>query len=448
MLERLETFLNSYFDTAWVLQLTIIALAWVLLCHGVHWPEGKRMRYAQQFVCLLIALGVVDAAVMLIPNAPFPILWNLNHGIQGAIFIILCSGYHRRAKVIVWSSMFAGVWCLTAIAGWASNLTGVFVGRGTQEAVARCAIYLLMIPLAFFLRRFNFNDYQTMPQSGMRLILVGDVCLLLLSSAEIPFIGAGNAVVICLMIANISMLFVMMMVVYAIHSMCKDKAEILDLQSEAYRLTADQELVRLTETNLEELRCIRHDIKNQYAYMQLLLHQRKYDELDAYFSQQVESVSAPVSYIDCGNRIIDNVLNMEIAKAKRANIPVEHQLIVPPELPFADDDVCAILANLMDNAIDECKRLQENGNVSVSIRISMHPHGSYLYIVCRNTTDRKKLNRVRNALQTTKNDSRIHGYGTRIVARLAEKYNGTVDYSLKDGQFVAKVMLDILEVKL
>ena len=172
------------------------------------------MRYVQQFVCLLIALGVVDTAVMLIPNAPFPILWNLNHGIQGAIFIILCSGYHRRAKVIVWSSMFAGVWCLTAIAGWASHLTGVFIGRGTQEAVARCAIYLLMIPLAFFLRRFNFNDYQTMPQSGMRLILVGDACLLLLSSAEIPFIGAGNAVVICLMIANISMLFVMMMVVY------------------------------------------------------------------------------------------------------------------------------------------------------------------------------------------------------------------------------------------
>lgn len=447
MPEQLDRFLTSYFDAAWVLQLTIIALAWVVLCHGVHWPGVKRFRYFQQLICLLITLAAVDVAVMMIPNAPFPILWNLSHGIQGAVFVMLCSGYHRRAKMIVWCSMFAGVWCLTAIAGWVSYLVGAYLGKGVPEAIARCAIYFLMLPLAFFLRRFNFNDYQAVPPSGVRLILVGDTCLLLLSVAELPFIGAGQSTVICLLIANICLLFVMMMMVYAIHSMCKDKAEILALQTEKHRLLSERELVRLTESNLEELRCIRHDIKNQYAYMQLLLQQKKYDELENYFSQQVTSVSEPVAYVDCGNRIIDNVLNMELAKARRANIPVEHQLIVPPELPFADDDVCAILANLMDNAIEECKRLQKDRKASVSVRIAMHPHGSYLYIVCRNTTDRQTLSRFRNGLQTTKDDSQLHGYGTRIVAKLAEKYNGTVDFSLKDGQFIAKVMLDLMEVE-
>lgn len=446
MLEGLEVFLTSYFDAAWVLQLVIIALSWVVLCHGIHWPEGKRLRYGLQTVCLLGLLAMTDVIVMLIPNAPFPMLWNLSHGIQGAIFILLCSGYHRSAKVIVWCSMFAGVWCLTAIAGWVSYLTGAYIGKGVPEAMARCFVYLLMLPLAFFLRRFNFNDYQTVPQSGIRLILVGDASLLLLSVAEIPFIGAGAAAVVCLLIANLCMLLVMMMVVYAVHSMCRDKSEILALQTEKHRLLSERELVRLTESNLEDLRCIRHDIKNQYAYMQLLLQQKKYEELEQYFTRQVEAVCEPVAYIDCGNRIIDNVLNMELGKAKRAGISVEHQLIVPPELPFADDDVCAILANLMDNAIEECKRLQKNHNTAVSVRIAMHPHGSYLYIVCRNTTDRKKLTRLRNALQTTKGDAQLHGYGTRIVAKLAEKYNGGVDFSLKDGQFVAKVMLDMMEV--
>jgi hypothetical protein len=73
-------------------------------------------------------------------------------------------------------------------------------------------------------------------------------------------------------------------------------------------------------------------------------------------------------------------------------------------------------------------------------------YGSYLYIVCRNSTDRQQLERWNDALRTTKSDERLHGYGTRIVMKTAEKYNGTADYSLKDGTFVAKVMLDTMEV--
>ena len=54
---------------------------------------------------------------------------------------------------------------------------------------------------------------------------------------------------------------------------------------------------------------------------------------------------------------------------------------------------------------------------------------------------------AKGGLRTTKKDEQMHGYGTRIVARLAEKYNGCADYSLADGQFVAQVMLDMTEDK-
>lgn len=442
MSELLEVFLTSYFDVAWVYQLAVLSLSWVILCYGIRWEKGKRLRITMQFLMLILSMALCDVGIMLIPNAPFIILWNVAHSVISAVYVALCYQCHRKAKLVIWCSMVAGVWSLTAIAGQLSFLIGSYVGTGFPEAMIRGVIYPLMIPMAFFLRSFNFNDYKTVPQSGMILIFVGDLCLLLLSLAEIPFIGNGAAAVICLLIANTCLLVVMLLVINAVYSMCKDNAEILALQTEAQRIASEQELVRLTESNLEDLRCIRHDLKNQFAYMKLLLHQKQYEELDDYFSQQAENVSMPVSYIDCGNRIIDNVLNMELSKAKRAGIPVEHQLIVPPELPFADDDVCAILANLLDNAIEECKRLQKNG--SVSIRLTMHPHGSYMYIVCRNTTDRKKLDRVNNALLTTKKDTRLHGYGTRIVAKIAEKYNGSVDYSLKEGQFVAKVIMDMM----
>ena len=82
------------------------------------------------------------------------------------------------------------------------------------------------------------------------------------------------------------------------------------------------------------------------------------------------------------------------------------------------------------------------------VRLEIYPHQSYLYIRCLNTTDKTAIERRLKGLRTTKRDAELHGYGTQIIAKLAEKYNGLADYTIKDGIFEAKVMLDMTsEVK-
>ena len=130
-------------------------------------------------------------------------------------------------------------------------------------------------------------------------------------------------------------------------------------------------------------------------------------------------------------------------RLRGSRILLEHQLVVPPVLPFADEDICAIVANLVDNAAEECRRLLADGAEKAKLRLEIYPHQSYLYIKCMNSTDRTSLIKRKGGLITTKADASLHGYGTKIVSRLAEKYNGAADYSLAEGQFIAQVMLDM-----
>ena len=441
---ELELNVLQVVDFAWVLELMILAASWVILCRG--WNFGKETaRNALEFFGMLAVLAVCNLLTMSVQRM-FILGWMLVHGTVAAVYMFLRSPYHPQASVVMWCSMYAGICGLTSIAGQCSYLTGTFIASGPMEGVARCAVYLLMIPLALYLRAFNFDNYRTVPRSGMVLILVGDLVILSLTLVEMLVVFGGGAQVNIALLAAFTGLFVMVLVsIYAIHAMCREQEEILDLQAERQRLQSEKELANFTDASLEELRCIRHDLKNQYAYMQILLDSERYGELKDYFRQLSNDLPVQLYAVDCGNRAMNTILNMEITKAKQESITVEHQLVIPPVLPFADDDLCAIVANLMDNAIEECVRLRRQGREDVRLSIEIYPKRSYLFIVCHNTTGMQALDRWRRGLRTTKRDPQLHGYGTRIISRLSEKYNGCTEYSLENGTFTAMVMLDMMQ---
>lgn len=445
MAERWDLFLHGILDIAWLSEILMVVMAWTIVCHGLHWPREKRLRWFVQSVLLYVTLAVVDAGLIVFVGWSSRLYGTLLHGVIFALYILMCSHYRRNTSILIWCSLYAGVVALTVIAGQMSHLTGEFIGKGAVEGIARCVVYLLMLPLALYLRRFNFDDYEAIPQSGMMLIISGDASILALHIVESMWAGQDYRITITLAGAYTCMLVMVVVAIHAMYTMCAEQSEIISLQAERQRLVAEQESLKMTESNLEDLRCLRHDLKNQYAYMQILLKEKRYEELDTYFRQVAENLPPQLNYIDCGNRSMNTILNMEISKARNAHIEVTYQLVVPPVLPFPEGDLCAIVANLMDNAIEGCKRLELTAGQKASIHLGIYPQKSYLFIICQNATDLQKLERRGWGVRTTKGDDKLHGYGTRIVAKTAEKYNGCAEYTLENGCFVAKVMLDMME---
>ena len=81
-------------------------------------------------------------------------------------------------------------------------------------------------------------------------------------------------------------------------------------------LKTDKAVLAVSESALEEMRSIRHDIKNQCQVMELMIDTGKYDELKEYFRSMNEQLEmdTPALFSDSGNQILDSILNMEILR--------------------------------------------------------------------------------------------------------------------------------------
>ncbi len=431
---------------AWFLEKGIISLGWVVLCHGLRLKRDTAVYFLLELAALFAVYSAASAAAILLLPTDY-MWWGIR--LVGCLvpvgYMHLCSPYGRKTNILLWCSMYAGVCALSAVGGQLSMLIGEFGFKGAPEAAARILVICLLVPMGHYLRHFNFGDFEMLPSSGMALVIAGDISILLLYVVEFFWAQDDYRVMVALAVAYSCMLAMVLLAVHAMYAICKEQTEIVSLQAEHQRLLAEQETMKMVDSNLEDLRCIRHDLRNQYAYMQILLQEQRYGELGDYFRQVAQNLPTPLKFVDCGNPTMNTILNMEISKARQAQIEVTHQLVVPPRLPFADRDLCAILANLMDNAIEECGRLAREGEAMPAIHLEIYPQKSYLFIQCRNKTDRQGLNRNGWGLRTTKGDEKLHGYGTRIVSKTAEKYNGITEYKLEKGCFVARVLLDMME---
>lgn len=433
-------------DLAWFLEFALIAVAWSLLRHGGKLKEMLRLRSLVESVLLFLCLSFLTLLIIEL-NAGrnyFLLMRIFMQGLITAVYLFRFSAYRRKTKLLLWLAMTTASMSIFHVAGQCSMLLGSLGVPGVVQGTARVLIHGLLIGVAIWLSRLRFDDFLAVPVSGLWMIGADMICVLLLYIMEtISYSARSVWLILTLLVAYVGMLTMVLAAVSALYTLCREQQEIIDLQAEKQRFLSEQEQTRMTEAMLHDLRSIRHDLKNHYAYIQILLSEKRYAELEAYFSEMFNALPAPLQMVDCGNHTVNTVLNMEFSKLRGDGIPFQHSLVVPPVLPFKDEDICSILFNLIDNAAEECRRLMQAGRDNLDIQLEIHPHQSYLFIQCSNTTDRTALTRKKGGLQTTKGDAELHGYGTQIIMKLAEKYNGYADYSLSDGRFVAQVMLDM-----
>ena len=444
-------YLNTIFDTAHFFELFFLSASWAMLENKPWLSLQELLKTITELLGLFLVIFLCDAWLTS-HTTSYLIIWLLVQGVISLIYVML----HRRERCVaglaLWCSMYAGSISLTAIGGQMSLILYAFSAAGTWQGLVRVVFNALSMLLAIYLNAKRLDKYDRIPAGGLTMILAGDLCLFLIRFLESRWFTIYYTYAVLLAAAYLCVLILVVCAVYAVNSICSEQARSLDLLAERQRADSEKDLVRLTTKQLDDLRQLRHDIKNQYAYMRILLTEKRFDELEEYFQRQDGELAVLAAPLDCGNRCVSIVLNMERQKAEAAGVSLHTKLVVPPVLPFPDEELCSLLSNLIDNAIEECVRLGEyfpkyrEEGVSVSINPG-NPSSDYLYIEVKNPTDRKSLSRRADGIVSTKDDAALHGYGTRIITRLAEKYNGSALFGAADGVFTARVILDMMGTK-
>lgn len=190
----------------------------------------------------------------------------------------------------------------------------------------------------------------------------------------------------------------------------------------------------------ESLRRLRHEVKNQYAYIRMLLEQKEYDRAEKFFGEMSMRANPTFSWVGSGNELVDDIVNLEVSKARSAGVEISPRIAVPAELPYEEIDLCSLIMNLLDNAIEAC-----SGSGGGCVRLGIVADQGALVVTVANPSSQAPTFDGSGRLVTTKGDRGRHGYGTSIIRSVAEKYDGAADFSYEDGEFVARVMLALPE---
>ena len=179
-----------------------------------------------------------------------------------------------------------------------------------------------------------------------------------------------------------------------------------------------------------------HEYKNQIECLSALCRQKNYNELEQYLEQISEGVKHDVDYVDTHNAMVNVIINQKYREMIREDIVVVLQLSDLSELWLAQKDIVVILANLLDNAIEACKKL-ENQRI---IRIKMVIENGMLLLAVRNTYNGQCIQEQGTFLTTKMENVKEHGIGLKNVIQTLEKYNGTYDIAT-EKEFSVVIMI-------
>jgi sensor histidine kinase regulating citrate/malate metabolism len=138
-----------------------------------------------------------------------------------------------------------------------------------------------------------------------------------------------------------------------------------------------------------------------------------------------------------GNGVVDILLCDLVIRAEQLGITLLWTAKLPSELNVNRVDLCALLSNGFDNALDACSQMQDNGK---SITVSILLKGAYLYLSITNTIEiTPKL--VAGKYISTKPNPEFHGFGLKSIERIAEKYDGNLTIEHNESFFSLKCIL-------
>ena len=210
----------------------------------------------------------------------------------------------------------------------------------------------------------------------------------------------------------------------------------IDKRIAAYQRELIETHYQEVENMYRQIRGWRHDYRNHIQTMKVLTANGDMDAIKVYLDELDTDLNTVDTVVKTGNAMADAILNSKISLAKDRQITVQCDAHVPVRLKMSELDLCCIIGNLFDNAIEASLSLPEDQRL---IRVYMDVKGTQLYISFTNFTSTKKMAKVGQLFQTTKGDG--HGFGLVRIDNIIERLDGYLSRNSEDGAFTTEILI-------
>jgi signal transduction histidine kinase len=240
-------------------------------------------------------------------------------------------------------------------------------------------------------------------------------------------------------ILGMIMILLFMALFFYIRVTKKERDDLKDLNHVNEELVASQaKFFETTAKSDNEIRAMRHDMRNNIQVLKLLLENGDYDKMREYLDEMGDNlVSADVS-AHTGDTIADAIIADKTAKAEDCGVKLKCSGKITG-VEISPVDMCKILANLLDNAIEAASvpELSEIGDSLRTIELQFRKTDNFFMISVTNPCAvAPEINDGK--IQTSKKDRKNHGFGIHNIENAASGYGGelTVDCEEKPYGFL------------
>lgn len=357
------------------------------------------------------------------------------------LIIVSCFFECRIGERIVFSFLFAAMGMFgEALVGCAVLAFGV--GKERQGDIWGIVTYLIMLMIIKILQWFFKNEmiHELSWKTNLKMMLlpIGSMFLahrIFYTQYEMGIKGFYPNTILSILI-----LLGLNIIVFNIYIQLSEN---LELQRKNAIYEKEFQLLERNmhekESMMQEIRVKRHDLKHQMLNLLTLLQKGEYEKLESDMKQMAELESLNGLFVvNTQNSIIDSFVNNQYAVAKEKGIDFRVKIDVPAELPFAGEDLCVILGNALDNAIEACER----GQVSKPwISIKLIYDGANLLMALENSFD-GTIRRNKKGMQISrKANSQQHGIGTYSIQRVVQKYHGYYHVEVMEKEYHLEIIL-------
>lgn len=215
----------------------------------------------------------------------------------------------------------------------------------------------------------------------------------------------------------------------------KSKLEI-ELQLEKQKILYEQKNYFNIKKQFDYINITKHDMKNHLAYIKYYITSNNNQMALNYINNYCDKMNLEV-FFPLSNVTLNFIINYKVELAQKHDIQCEGYIENIKNIEIDKFDLCSLIGNLMDNAIEA---EQKESKRKIIIRINRY--AGYFVILIQNKIEKSVLNDNIN-LNTTKQDSNMHGYGIQQIKNIVERYNGLLDIYEKNNYFCVKCMLHI-----
>lgn len=332
------------------------------------------------------------------------------------------------------------------------SIEGCIIGNGYLNLVIQKDLYrfvgVVVIQIVlFYLTRFMIkrtkkdSTYSLKWNEWFVLLIIPVISIFTMSFVSLIIINIEEQLSPMQHIFSIlSILGILMTnsLVYVLYvNMQKDHAKQLEYSILQQAFKSQEKSVEETKILYQSVRSIRHDLKQHFQVALTMLHSGKIDEAVDYMEKYNDTVLDGISNkVFCDNDVVNYIINSKSKICSDRHIKI--YIYIANEIPeFSDLDLCVLLGNALDNAIEG---VPVDGNNE--IYLELRNVDNFFMISVKNTITNSVLEYNPNLI-STKNEKEVHGLGILSMKEVVQKYNGSIEFYESDNKFCCDMLLDI-----